>query len=141
MSGAGVSEKSVIDRWERRRLRHSHHHHPLRGKNVNEAVAQSMTFGERASDAFAETMEQLKFIIIQSGILAIWVMLNVSAYIGHWDPYPFILLNLALSTGGLTYAAPYRHDVARNRQAEKDPGSRPRKTTTSTPRPKRNSSR
>jgi uncharacterized membrane protein len=116
MSGAGVSEKSVIDRWERRRLRHSHHHHPL--LNVNEAVAQSMTFGERASDAFAETMGSWKFIIIQSGILAIWVMLNVSAYIGHWDPYPFILLNLALSLEA-AYAAPIIM-MSQNRQAEKD---------------------
>jgi len=37
------------------------------------------------------------FIIIQSIILMCWITLNVIAYINHWDPYPFILLNLALS--------------------------------------------
>jgi len=116
MSGASVSEKDVIDRWERMRLRHSHRHAPVR--NVNEAAAQSMTFGERASDAFAATMGSWKFIIIQSVILTIWVMLNVGAYIEHWDPYPFILLNLALSLEA-AYAAPIIM-MSQNRQAVKD---------------------
>jgi len=116
MSGASVSEKDVIDRWEGMRLRHSHRHAPVR--NVNEAAAQSMTFGERASDAFAATMGSWKFIIIQSVILMIWVMLNVGAYIEHWDPYPFILLNLALSLEA-AYAAPIIM-MSQNRQAVKD---------------------
>jgi uncharacterized membrane protein len=116
MGAASVPEKNVIDRWERRRLRHSHKHAPVR--NVNEAVDQSMTFGERASDAFAETMGSWKFIIIQSCILMIWVLLNVSAYIEHWDPYPFILLNLALSLEA-AYAAPIIM-MSQNRQSDKD---------------------
>ena len=116
MSAAGVPEKNVIDRWERMRLRHSHKHPPVR--NINEAAAQSMTFGERASDVFAATMGSWKFIIIQSGILAIWVILNITAYIEHWDPYPFILLNLALSLEA-AYAAPIIM-MSQNRQAEKD---------------------
>jgi uncharacterized membrane protein len=116
MSGAGITEKNVIDRWERMRLRHSHRHAPLR--NVNEAVAQSMTFGERASDAFAATMGSWKFILIQSAILVLWVALNITAYIGHWDPYPFILLNLALSLEA-AYAAPIIM-MSQNRQSDKD---------------------
>jgi len=116
MGAAGIPEKSVIDRWERLRVRHSHKHPPLR--NINEAAAQSMTFGERASDAFAATMGSWKFIIIQSVILMIWVALNVGAYIEHWDPYPFILLNLALSLEA-AYAAPIIM-MSQNRQAVKD---------------------
>lgn len=116
MSAASIPEKNVIDRWERMRLRHSHKHPPL--LNINEAAAQSMTFGERASDAFAETMGSWKFIIIQSCILALWVILNITAYIEHWDPYPFILLNLALSLEA-AYAAPIIM-MSQNRQAEKD---------------------
>ena len=116
MSGAGVTEKNVIDRWERMRLRHSHRHAPLR--NVNEAAAQSMTFGERASDAFAATMGSWKFILIQSAILVLWVVLNITAYIEHWDPYPFILLNLALSLEA-AYAAPIIM-MSQNRQSDKD---------------------
>lgn len=116
MSAANVSEKNVVDRWERLRVRHSHKHPPV--KNVNEAAEQTITFGERASDAFAEVMGSWKFIIIQSIILGIWVALNLTAYILHWDPYPFILLNLALSLEA-AYAAPIIM-MSQNRQAAKD---------------------
>jgi uncharacterized membrane protein len=116
MSAAGITEKNDVDRWERLRIRHSHKHAPV--TNINEALERSMTFGERASDAFASTMGSWKFIIIQSAILAIWVMLNITAYIEHWDPYPFILLNLALSLEA-AYAAPIIM-MSQNRQAEKD---------------------
>src|SRR5208283_4754329 len=74
MSAASIPEKSVVDKWERARLRHTHHHEPV--INVNLVHETSMTFGERASDAFAVTMGSWKFIIIQSVILAIWVALN-----------------------------------------------------------------
>jgi uncharacterized membrane protein len=116
MSAASVSEKNVVDRWERSRVRHSHKHAPV--KNVNEAAEQSMTFGERASDVFASTMGSWPFIIIQSIVLVGWIALNVTAYILHWDPYPFILLNLALSLEA-AYSAPIIM-MSQNRQAEKD---------------------
>jgi uncharacterized membrane protein len=116
MNTASATEKNLIDQWEKLRVRHSHKHPPL--KNVNEAVAQSMTFGERASDAFAATMGSWRFIIIQSVMLAIWVALNITAYAEHWDPYPFILLNLALSLEA-AYAAPIIM-MSQNRQSDKD---------------------
>ena len=116
MGAAGISEKNVVDRWEHLRIRHSHKHPPV--LNVNEAAEKSMTFGERAWDAFAEVMGSWKFIIIQSVILGIWIALNATAYIEHWDPYPFILLNLALSLEA-AYAAPIIM-MSQNRQAEKD---------------------
>jgi uncharacterized membrane protein len=116
MSAASIPEKSVVDKWERARLRHTHHHEPV--INVNLVHETSMTFGERASDAFAVTMGSWKFIIIQSVLLAIWVALNLTAYIEHWDPYPFILLNLALSLEA-AYAAPIIM-MSQNRQAVKD---------------------
>src|SRR6202046_5800060 len=47
-----------------------------------------------------------------------WIALNVIAYINHWDPYPFILLNLALSFQA-AYAAPIIM-MSQNRQAAKD---------------------
>ncbi|HLI79351.1 MAG TPA: DUF1003 domain-containing protein [Candidatus Binataceae bacterium] len=113
---ASITEKNVIDRWERLRVRHAHKHPPV--TNVNEALAQSMTFGERASDAFAATMGSWPFIIAQSILLVFWVILNVTAWILHWDPYPFILLNLALSLEA-AYAAPIIM-MSQNRQADKD---------------------
>ena len=62
--------------------------------------------GQRIADAVAATMGSWKFIIIQSTLLLAWVTLNVTAWQRHWDPYPFILLNLALSFQA-AYAAPF----------------------------------
>src|SRR6188472_3547652 len=50
--------------------------------------------------------------------LAIWITLNVMAFIRHWDPYPFILLNLVLSFQA-AYAAPIIM-MSQNRQSEID---------------------
>ena len=48
------------------------------------------------ADRVAETVGSWRFIIIQSVLLGIWIVLNMIAFIDHWDPYPFILLNLVL---------------------------------------------
>lgn len=77
-----------------------------------------LTFGQRLADGFAATMGSWRFIIIQSVILVIWVVLNIAAWINHWDPYPFILLNLALSFQA-AYAAPIIM-MSQNRQADID---------------------
>jgi uncharacterized membrane protein len=47
-----------------------------------------------------------------------WVILNVAAVIRHWDPYPFILMNLVLSMQA-AYTAPIIM-MSQNRQAERD---------------------
>ena len=65
-------------------------------------------------------MGSWRFIIIQTTVLIIWVILNVTAYVQRWDPYPFILLNLALSFQA-AYAAPFTM-MSQNRQEEKDRG-------------------
>jgi uncharacterized membrane protein len=87
-------------------------------RNVSHEFEESMTFGERLSDKFATIMGSWKFIIFQSTILTIWVFLNITAFVMHWDPYPFILLNLALSFQA-AYAAPIIM-MSQNRQADKD---------------------
>ncbi len=76
------------------------------------------TLGDRIADQVAATMGSWKFIIIQSALLAIWVVLNVAAYLQHWDPYPFILLNLMLSFQA-AYSAPIIM-MSQNRQATID---------------------
>jgi uncharacterized membrane protein len=50
--------------------------------------------------------------------LLVWIILNIAAYMEHWDPYPFILLNLALSFQA-AYAAPFIM-MSQNRQQEID---------------------
>lgn len=81
------------------------------------AVAQ-LTLGQRVADQVAVTMGSWPFIIIQSLILMVWIILNVTAYIERWDPYPFILLNLALSFQA-AYAAPVIM-MSQNRQQDID---------------------
>jgi uncharacterized membrane protein len=62
------------------------------------------------------------FIAIQSILLVIWIAVNVALAMRHsdkaWDPYPFILLNLALSFQG-AYTGPIVM-MSQNRQDEKD---------------------
>jgi uncharacterized membrane protein len=77
-----------------------------------------LSWGDRLADKVAAIMGSWRFIIIQSGLLTIWVFLNVAAYINHWDPYPFILLNLMLSFQA-AYAAPIIM-MSQNRQAAVD---------------------
>src|SRR6201995_3722154 len=77
-----------------------------------------LSMGQRIADSVASTMGALKFIIIQSTILFFWIVLNITAYIEHWDPYPFILLNLALSFQA-AYAAPFIM-MSQNRQQDID---------------------
>ena len=77
-----------------------------------------LTLGQRVADQVAVTMGSWPFIIIQSMVLMVWIILNVTAYIERWDPYPFILLNLALSFQA-AYAAPVIM-MSQNRQQEID---------------------
>jgi uncharacterized membrane protein len=63
------------------------------------------TFGEAMADLFARSVGSWTFIIIQSVLLALWVVANVMRIVKQWDPYPFILLNLALSFQA-AYASP-----------------------------------
>ncbi|HUO88111.1 MAG TPA: DUF1003 domain-containing protein [Rhizomicrobium sp.] len=77
-----------------------------------------LTLGQKIADAVAATMGSWRFIIIQSAVLLFWIILNITAYIEHWDPYPFILLNLALSFQA-AYAAPFIM-MSQNRQQDVD---------------------
>jgi uncharacterized membrane protein len=77
-----------------------------------------LTFGQKFADWIAAGMGSWPFIISQSVILAGWVVLNVTAVIRHWDPYPFILLNLMLSFQA-AYAAPFIM-MSQNRQQDID---------------------
>jgi uncharacterized membrane protein len=82
------------------------------------AVSTALTPGQRIADLVAATMGSWRFIVIQSVLLVLWVTLNITAYVHHWDPYPFILLNLALSFQA-AYAAPFIM-MSQNRQQDVD---------------------
>jgi uncharacterized membrane protein len=76
------------------------------------------TTGQRIADTVAATMGSWRFIIVQTTILLVWIVLNITAYVQRWDPYPFILLNLALSFQA-AYAAPFIM-MSQNRQQDVD---------------------
>ena len=86
--------------------------------DVNKVADEQLTIGQRIADKVASTVGSWPFIITQSCILAAWLVLNSIVIIKHWDPYPFILLNLMLSFQA-AYAAPFVM-MSQNRQAEKD---------------------
>lgn len=86
--------------------------------NVNEVADSQLTLGAKIADKVAAGVGSWPFIIIQSIILAAWITLNCIAGIAHWDSYPFILLNLALSFQA-AYSAPFVM-MSQNRQAAKD---------------------
>jgi len=87
-------------------------------KNWHQSHNDSLEFGAKLADKVASYMGSWKFIIIQTAFIMLWMMLNVVGYFKHWDPYPFILLNLLFSTQA-AYAAPIIM-MAQNRQNERD---------------------
>jgi uncharacterized membrane protein len=72
----------------------------------------------RFAEGIARFLGTGSFLAIQTIIVAVWIALNVFAVRLRWDPYPFILLNLAFSTQA-AYAAPLIL-LAQNRQADRD---------------------
>ena len=90
----------------------------LRKGGTAERPSDSLTMGQKIADQVAATMGSWPFIIVQSAILPLWVGLNVVAFTRKWDPYPFILLNLALSFQA-AYAAPFIM-MSQNRQQDID---------------------
>ena len=72
----------------------------------------------RFSEAIARFLGTGRFLVGQTVIVIVWIALNVFAVRLQWDPYPFILLNLAFSTQA-AYAAPLIL-LAQNRQADRD---------------------
>jgi uncharacterized membrane protein len=86
--------------------------------NWHDQHIESYTFSQKLADAVANGMGSWTFIIIQSVFVLIWMGLNVVGFMQHWDPYPFILLNLLFSTQA-AYAAPIIM-MAQNRQNDRD---------------------
>lgn len=76
------------------------------------------SFGQKVSDILATGMGSWTFILIQSAVLVLWMVANVAMWVYQWDPYPFILLNLALSFQA-AFTAPIIM-MSQNRQAERD---------------------
>lgn len=87
-------------------------------KTWHERHHETLTFSQMLSDKLALGMGSWTFINGQTLVIIIWIILNFIGFIHHWDPYPFILLNLLFSVQA-AYAAPIIM-MSQNRQAERD---------------------
>ncbi|HUZ85386.1 MAG TPA: DUF1003 domain-containing protein [Candidatus Baltobacterales bacterium] len=97
----------------RRKLKHDDHKHVVNVIHHDEA-----TLGERIADKAAAGIGSWTFLIIQTIAVLCWLTLNVIGLTHHWDPFPFILLNLLFSVQA-AYTGPVLL-LAGNRQAQKD---------------------
>jgi uncharacterized membrane protein len=112
-AGRQLREAEIALLLELRRWRRT-----FRKEHKGPVEREGLTLGQRIADQVAATMGSWRFIIVQSMLLTAWVVLNITAWIKAWDPYPFILLNLALSFQA-AYAAPIIM-MSQNRQGDID---------------------
>ena len=89
------------------------HRHP-----ANQGRHDRRTRGEQLADHVTEVFGSWRFIIVQTVAVVTWIGFNLIAFARHWDPYPFILLNLLFSTQA-AHAAPLIL-LSQNRQADTD---------------------
>lgn len=109
---------SLKERLHRHKLRADDHQHPVNVVHHDEA-----TFGEHLADAIATGIGSWRFLIVQTILVMCWVTGNIVLTLiqstnNHWDPYPFILLNLLFSVQA-AYTGPVLL-LAANRQSQKD---------------------
>jgi uncharacterized membrane protein len=72
----------------------------------------------RFSETIARYLGTARFLIVQTALVILWIIINIASVALRWDPYPFILLNLMFSVQA-AYAAPLIL-LAQNRQEERD---------------------
>jgi uncharacterized membrane protein len=93
------------------------HHLRFHAPHTHLAPAFGGDWFGRKAESFARFFGTPLFLITQTVLVAVWIAFNVWG-LTHFDPYPFILLNLAFSTQA-AYAAPLIL-LAQTRQADRD---------------------
>ena len=93
-----------------------------------EGEKEKYTLGQRAADSIAKFAGSWAFIFSFSGVLILWMVVNVLLAAGAFDPYPFILLNLVLSCVAAIQAPLIM--MSQNRQEEKLRGDREEESET-----------
>jgi len=93
------------------------HRHPSM-EIPHEAYEKQHRLGQRAAEHVARAVGSWTYVIVQTAIIVLWAFVNVVAWSRHWDPYPFIFLNLVFSIVG-AYTAPLIM-MSQNRQDEID---------------------
>ncbi|MFH1972362.1 MAG: DUF1003 domain-containing protein [archaeon] len=86
--------------------------------NNHPILTRELTIGQKAADHLTTFAGSWTFIILVMTLIAAWITLNSLALINHWDPWPFIILNLVLSCLAAMQAPIIL--MSQNRQADRD---------------------
>jgi uncharacterized membrane protein len=97
-------------------IKHQHDHPPVR--DLNREVERRQTFSDRVADDFSRLVGSWVFVLVQVGIMVIWIGLNAFNLIRPWDRYPFMLLNFVLSLEAAVWVSVAL--MALNRIADRD---------------------
>ena len=92
--------------------------HKTDGEHPTIQNKQCLSLPQRSADAMTKWMGSWPFLLGFSVIIIIWICINIYGWWNNWDPYPFILLNLVLSTIS-AFQAPIIM-MSQNREAERD---------------------
>src|SRR6267143_865689 len=76
-------------------IKHQHDHPPVR--DLNREFDRKLTFTDRVASDFARLVGSWVFVLAQLGLMLLWILLNALSVLRHWDPYPFMFLNLVFS--------------------------------------------
>ena len=97
-------------------IKHQHDHPPVR--DLNRDMERRRTFADRVADDFARLVGSWVFVLVQVGIMVVWVGLNALNLIHPWDRYPFLFLNFILSLEAAVWVSVVL--MALNRIADRD---------------------
>ncbi len=97
-------------------IKHQHDHPPVR--DLNREIERRRTFADRVADDFARLVGSWVFVLVQVGIMVVWVGLNALNLIHPWDKYPFLFLNFILSLEAAVWVSIVL--MALNRIADRD---------------------
>jgi len=93
----------------------------IEGCDADETATVNQTFGDRLADRVAAVGGSWGFIVVFSGVLLAWMLVNSKWAVGlvpEWDQYPYVFLNLMLSTVAALQAPVIM--MSQNRQSQKD---------------------
>ena len=97
-------------------IKHQHDHPPVR--DLNRDVERRLTFADRVADDFSRLVGSWIFVLVQVGIMVIWIGLNALNLIHPWDRYPFLFLNFILSLEAAVWVSVVL--MALNRLSDRD---------------------
>jgi uncharacterized membrane protein len=97
-------------------IKHQHDHPPVR--DLNREIERRRTFADRVADDFARLVGSWVFVLVQVGIMVLWIGLNALNLIHPWDKYPFLFLNFILTLEAAIWVSVVL--MALNRIADRD---------------------